>query len=226
MSLKLSIFLILLPAAMPQAQPQRQASNFGDSSVAAIMRQLRAGRDASWFNDVMRQTHGSVASAKLAELSDSLSERAIRVPATPLLEHEDVRAALASIGSLSVAGDRGCDKGTAYPGALDQLIRIHQQGNNTSVRKSALAAMPGVLGRPRGLEYLESVAASHDPTSEYAIEVLMIDASGGSWIGPKPSPAEQQQSQAILRELYRRRLVTDSAARELLHEWAARNHVR
>lgn len=204
--------LFLLLAGRIAAQPMLREASLGDSSSAVIMAHVNPRTESSWFVNILRQTPRAVAQSKLDELADSLAARAIA--------KQGFEAGYPSpIVFIVLAGDRGLHKGVAYKGALDRLIRIHKQATDHSVRTQALAAMPGVVGRERGLAYVTSVATSNDSTSWYAIGVLTTDANGGSSYGPNPSPAESTESDAILRGLVKSG-VPNPTAQRFLTEWA------
>lgn len=204
--------VLLLPLSQIQAQAMRRESLLIDSSSAAIMKHLTARSEPSWFVDIMRQTRRPVAKSKLDELADSIVARAVANRASEV-------GALSPTALLALAGDRGLRKGSPYAGVLDRLIRIHQQATDYAVRTMALAAMPGVVGRDRGLSYLRTVATSNDSTSWYAVNVLAIDANGGSSLGPQPTLAERHQSEDILRALHSGGQVQNATAKRFLDEW-------
>lgn len=218
MSLKWTIALTLLPAGPLHAQVSNRALVLRDSSARTIMARLRRGTYPSWFIDVMRETSGVVSRVKLDEIADSLVGRA--VGGSPAVESASGHGAKSAADLLAAAGNRGPRRGTPYTGALDRLIEIHKRSTDFAVRSSALAAMPGIVGRERGLSYLRTVATSNDSTAWYAVSVLMTDAIGGHSYGPAPSASESMQSEQILRELYEDGSVRDDGAKLLLKKWA------
>jgi len=222
MSLRSAILLVLLPAGQIGAQAAQRDSSLADSSALSIMAHVTPRGDPSRFLDIMRQAHRTVPQPKLDALADSLVARAIADSHSQ--SSVEVKGSLVVLPSdlLAMAGNRGTRKGTPYRGAIERLIRIHQQATDDAVRTAALSAMPGVVGRERGLAYLKTVATSNDPTSWYAINILTIDASGGSWSGPRPTSAESEQSDAILRALYSSGQVRNARAKRFLDQWALR----
>lgn len=220
MSVRMALLLALLPMIRASAQVIQRESTLVDSSADRIMAHVAPRSQVPWFADIMRQTRRAVPQSKLDELADSLAARAIANQ--PLEPGNAMGAPLSPVGLLAWVGDRGIRKGIPYSGALDRLIRVHQQASDIGVRSSALAAMPAVVGRDRALEYLRSVATSNDPTSWYAINILTIDATGGRWFGPAPTTAESRQSDAILRSLYSSGQVRNAEAKRFLGDWALR----
>lgn len=215
MSLVRALAFVLLPLSQIPAQAMRREELLADSSSAVIMAHLNSRTETSWFVHIMRQSRRPIAASKLNELADSLAARAI------VNRPSDMGVGmLTPTGFIALAGDRGLPKGTPYTGALDRLIRIYQKATDYGVRTTALAAMLGVVGRERALDYLKTVATSNDSTSWYAINVLTIDASGGRLYGPSPSPSESNQSDAILRSLYRSGQVRNPEAKRFLTEWS------
>lgn len=226
MSLTLATFLAVLPISQITAQGAAQrASTLADSSAVSIMAHVTPRGDPSWFLDIMQQRHRAVSESKLDALADSLVARAIAGPRSPSTVEVNGGLVLLPSDLLALAGDRGARQGAPYRGAIERLIRIHQQATDDAVRTAALSAMPGVVGRDRGLGYLKTVATSNDATSWYAINILTIDARGGSWGGPRPTTAESEQSDAILRALYSSRQVRNAQAKRLLDQWALQRHL-
>lgn len=221
MSLRWIAVASLMATSRLDAQADPRALALRDSSPGAIMAHVRQGTYPFWFIDMLRMTPGSVSQAKLDALGDSLVNRAVAAPAAREMATGNWTPSAAD--ALAWAGDRGRRDGVPYGGALDRLIRIHQQARNYTMRTAALAAMPGVVGRERGLAYLKTIATSDDPTSAYAISVLIIDANGGRWYGPTPSKSERKESEAILRSLDESRAVRNDEARRLLDRWAQRH---
>lgn len=220
MSVRMAL-LLALPAMMrASAQVIQRESTFVDSSADRIMAHVAPRNQLTWFVDIMRQTRRAVPQSKLDELADSLAARAILN--RPVERGDGMGVPLSPVGLLAWVGDRGLRKGIPYSGALERLIRVHQQASDIDVRTSALAAMLAVVGRDHGLAYLRTVATSNDPTSWYAINILTIDATGGRWFGPTPTTAERGQSEAILRALYGTGQVRNAEAKRFLDEWALR----
>ena len=220
MSVRMALLLALLPMIRARAQVIQRESTFVDSSAYRIMAHVASRNQVTWFVDIMRQTRRAIPQSKRDELADSLAARAILN--RPVERGDAVGAPLSPVGVLAWVGDRGIRKGIPYSGALDRLIRVHQQASDIEVRTSALAAMPAVVGRDRALAYLRTVATSNDPTSWYAINILTIDATGGGWFGPTPTTAERRESEAILRGLYVSGQVRNPEAKRFLDEWALR----
>lgn len=217
MSVKWTFIFALLPASQLQAQAGATVLLLRDSSARTIMAHVSRTSYPSWLIDIMRAAHGPVARGKLDEIADSLVARAIAGPTPDEVASGNWTQSAAD--ALASAGDRSQRRGTPYTGALDRLIRVHQQAHSFTIRTGALAAMLGVVGRDRGLAYLKAVASSEDPTAWYAVNVLIIDANGGRWYGPKPSSSESRQSEALLRALYQSGSVRDNQAKRLLEEW-------
>jgi hypothetical protein len=203
-----------------QAAPR---SRTADTSVTGIMARSSTHPNAASLQSVLRQTDATYSRAKLDQIADSLVSKAID-RRTSVAVSDQYRIALEAVGALSRAGSRTTLEGQPYEGALDRLITIHQRGEADRVRARALAGMLGLAGsRTRSLDYLRSVAESTDPSAYDAVECLITDANGGSWVGIEPTTAQRQESISALNQLAASKRVTNLHAATLLDGWS-QNH--
>jgi hypothetical protein len=155
-----------------------------------------------WVSDILRQEGKPQPAAKLDAVADALTE--------VVLEESD--RSTPALSMLSHAGHPADSMrtGTPYPGTLERLIRIHQQGSKTpGVRTSALANMTGF---PGSLPYLRSVAVSSDPSAVYAVDHLIAVAQNGGRNGFLNS--HKDAAQEILRDIFMRSLTRERFADE------------
>lgn len=197
------------------ARPQ-----LADSSAARIMARVGSHSNAPAVRQILRQIGGSQPVGKLNELADSLALRAIAHRA-PILDSSATRLAIDAVVTLILAGNPRQPEGVAYQGTLERLIRIHQESRVNSIRRRALGGMLAGSDRGRGIDYLRGIAEAKDSTAYDAVDLLLIDAAGGSWVGMQPSALEQQQSAQALKELVERNRVVDPRALARLNDWKA-----
>lgn len=163
---------------------------------------------------IMRQPGATTSPTKLDELADSLTARVLSSRGR---ESDSVRYFGASVALLTLAevGNTGDTRGDPYSGTLARLIRIHRESTVESLRDRALDFMITTTGRQTALTYLTKVAVSDDPTAPRAVRALVVDARGGD-IFRTTTPAERQESLAILQELNANHSVHDATtARDL-----------
>lgn len=218
------VLLLFSAAHVTLAQVAHPRAVMGDSSVPRIMAHVGRRATAPWLRQILRQSDQRQPRAKLDELADSLSSRAIATHATWTTDPDGVRDALSTVGLLALAGNRNDPLGTPYEGALDRLIRIQREGSLRSVRSAAVAAMLGVVDRDRALTYLRTTAQTTDSSAFDAVNALIVDANGGSWSGPKPNASQQEESKAVLKNLYSASLVKDRRAAQALETWVSFTH--
>lgn len=215
-----TMFAVALGAANANAQVGKGAAPV-DSTVPGIMK--RAGRQASatWLRDMLRQADSRLPGSKLDELADSLAERAIRPLDPP--NAEGGAAAISALNLLIMSGSNAELKGTPYAGAFTRLVRVLETSSSRDMRARALGGLLAVGSHTNALSRLKQVAESNDPLAYDAINFLITDASGGSWLGISPSATHQQESVVALRTLAARSRVSDPKAARLLTAWVARN---
>jgi len=175
---------------------------------------------AVWFRDVLRQSHGPQPRAKLDELADSLTSRAID-PGSARRDSEAYNQAVEAVLALLQAGAIRGQSGTPYAGAFDRLVTVHRQARSFYVRHTALAAMLAT-SHSRAVDYLQRVVESSDSTARGALGFLTLDADGGSPVSITPTTAEQQQSVSALKALASGGRVTGPEVAEDLAHWLRR----
>jgi hypothetical protein len=219
---RLALILTLAAAHIAQCQAVRPFPAIAYSSAPQIMSRLHRLQHfdlgAPLLLDVLRQNGRAQPRAKLDELADSLAEIAIEAGG-PKADRRRGNEVVSALSALFDVGNEGFPGGTPYDGALDRLIRIHREGHDRSVRDIALRYSMAVVGHPRALAYLRGVATSSDETASNAMAVLLTDAQGHG-LGKPPTAAQQQETNAVLRDLFDRRVVKDFAASRDLDKWA------
>lgn len=214
------IIALFLSAALTHsgfAQNVTHMPQWADSTAPAIMAHWRAGAARAPVGEILRQVKGPESDAKLGELADSMTARAIRAPSA--LGNEPSEEALAAVLELGHAGSVAHSDGIPYKGSLERLMRIHQQATPRNIRVAALAMMMRGPDRPRVLRYLMEAAESSDHTPYGAVQFLITDANGGSWGGQSPTAEQRRESTRVVYELYDRGRVTNRLARDLLDGW-------
>lgn len=201
---------LLLPLGATAAQQHRDRL-IADSSAAYIV--AAAGPELQIIPllvRVLRQENGTYPRTKLDAVADSLTSRALRYRTTN--DSAAHVAAVNAVNALAFAGAARAFPGRPYDGAVERLIRIHQQSTAQNVRFHVVLMLPIVQGRQRALSYLRDIAASEDSTALSALNSLATDSRGGMSGTGTTSPAERQQSRAILLDLARNHLVKDRVA--------------
>ena len=175
---------------------------------------------AVWFKNILRQSEGKQPQAKLDELADSLSRRAVD-PASARQDSEAYNRAVDAVLALLQAGAIRGQSGTPYAGAFERLVTVHRQAQSHYVRRTALSAMLAT-SHSKGVDYLQRVVESRDATARDALEFLTVDADGGSTVSVTPTAAERQRSVSALKALSSGGRVTDSQVVEDLAHWFRR----
>jgi hypothetical protein len=214
------VVAVSVVAASAEAQVGKGSAAI-DSTVPGIMK--RAGRQASaiWLRDILRQVDSRHRDSKLDELADSLAGRAIKSLDPPTAESKT--AAISALNTLILAGSNSPLRGTPYMGAYTRVVRVLEEAPSRDIRARALGGLLAVGSHTNALSRLKQVAESNDPLAYDAINFLITDASGGSWLGISPSATHQQESVVALRTLAARSRVSDPKAARLLTAWVARN---
>lgn len=221
--LKLPAVLFVMSASVAVAQAQeRSRPPIADSSASLIMKRVGARPGAVWLRDILRQASGPQSQAKLDELADSLVARAMDPASGQKGSQAYVRASQA-LQALTLAGSRGPWHGRPYVGLFDRLVSLQKSAPSHDIRWKALGAMLVCPCHPRAVEYLSAVAESEDSTAYNAIQFLITDANGGSWVGIQPTASQRQVSAAALKALANRGRVTDIRAGNLLEGWIQRH---
>jgi hypothetical protein len=181
-----------------------------DSSAARIVAKIRSNLPEDqrggrgWVAAILRQEGKPQQRSKLDEVADGLTSLVL----------EESNRSLDALSILRTAG-RPSDtlrQGTAYPGTLERLIRIHQQGSKTpGVRTTVLMGMTAFAA---GIPYLRSVAVSSDPSAIYAVGDLIAVAQNGGYDGLLI--AHKEEAQAILRDIFMRNLTRERFADEAI----------
>jgi hypothetical protein len=219
MSFLRMLFVATIAAAAPlAAQGKRSPLPFADSSAPRIMSRLHQlpGFGGDWFIRIMRQDDRPQPRAKLDELADSLMQIAVSVGAGEA-DRRRTDAAGSAVTALELAGSTSVSYGSPYDGALDRLIRIHRDGKNRGVRALALSVLFMVPGHAVALAYVGDVATSMDETAGNAVSDLAIDVHSDVNVS---TAAQKQETNALLRELFEKRLVRDYHASINLEGWA------
>lgn len=214
-----------LVAWVPVVAQLRARATMADSSVPAIM--AHAGKYANNPSIllVLRNPQGRYPRAKQESIADSLIERVISSHASAVRVSDTAAygAAVRAMVTLAHAGmsrygGMDADAGPPYPAALDGLIRIQQGASERRVRARALALILRQPDRERALAYVRQVAQSSGDDGYDATFALLNEASGGVAEYP-PTPAEQAEALATLRELNDKHLVKNSLAAYELPQW-------
>jgi hypothetical protein len=94
---------------------------------------------------------------------------------------------------LNAGATRG-RSGHPYPGAFERLVTVHRRARAFYVRRTAVISML-VTSHSRAVDYLRRVAESSDSTAVDAVELLKMDADGGSMaaITPTAHPPDIEQ---------------------------------
>jgi hypothetical protein len=213
----LAFVIVCAPAAAAQA---RTRPAIADSSARRIMARVGSETGAVWFRDLLRQADGAQPRAKLDELADSLTTRALDPGSARRDSEAYVRAVNASL-ALMDAGTSRARGGRPYPGAFDRLVTVHRQARSLYVRRTALIGML-VTSHSRAVDYLRRVAESSDSTAVDAVELLTMDADGGSSAAITPTAAERQESVSALKALASGRRVEEPEAANSLAIWIQR----
>jgi len=176
--------------------------------------------DAVWLQDVLRQADTPGPQAKLDEIADSLTARATDPASAQPSSEANARAIYAVLSLLTAGASRGIN-GRPYTGAFDRLVKVHRQASSTDVRRRALAGMV-VTSHARAVAYLRGVAESSDTSAVDAVDLLILDANGGSLAAITPTAAERQASVAALKALASGGRVRDRSAATTLEFWINR----
>lgn len=220
--LRLSRAVLLLIVSAPASSAQGRARPaIADSSAAQIMARAGAQVGAIWLQDILRQAGAQEPQAKLDQIADSLVARAIDPASVEKRSDAYTRAGDALI-ALVHAGSRASLGGHPYAGAFDRLVKVHRQARSRTIRAKALGGMLVSPSHSRAIDYLRGVAESSDATAYDAIEFLITDANGGSWVGVTPTASERQASASALKALASGGRVTDHRAAQLLDLWIQR----
>lgn len=189
-----------------------------DSAASKIMARVGNQTGALWLRDILRQAGAQYPQAKLDEIADSLVSRAVD-PAGVQRQGEAYMRAVNAVNALVLAGASAPLSGSPYAGALDRAITIHKRAPSQTVRARALAGMLASPAHSRAVAYLRQVAESTDATAYDAVELLITDANGGSWVGTSPATSERQESAAALKSLASVGRISDEKAAKLLERW-------
>jgi hypothetical protein len=148
---------------------------------------------------ILRQEKRPQPRARLDSIADTLAAIAMR--------DVDRDRRLAALSELKVAGAQDPKAGgISYPGAIDRLLRIHQEAPDIATRQIALNGLLRVGDRRRALLYLRQVATATDETAWAALQELTGDAVNN----------RGADSKAVLRELYDNKLVRDPTTERAL----------
>jgi hypothetical protein len=205
-----SVHLVaLMVGGSAMAQSQR-IPPMADSSAAQIAGRIHSNLPEHrrmgfvWVSDILRQEGKPQPLPKLDAIADALTD-------VVLEESDRSTHALAMLSHAGHPSD-SMRSGTAYPGTLERLIRIHQQGTKTpGVRTSALMNMTAFAG---SLPYLRSVAVSTDPSAVFALGHLISVAQNGGLDGLLAS--QKGETQATLRDIFMRSLTRERFADEAM----------
>lgn len=212
------LVLALLPCAIAAQQPAH--SRLADSSVRVIMAHVGPHVRPFELVAILRNKDGQTPAAKRNEIADSLVGRAVSYRAARRSDTTQFAGAVRAVMALSLAGltSAAAEAGRPYDGALDRLIRIHEQAQVSEIRSRALESMLGGPDRARALAYVRSIAISRDPTAYKALSCLIMDSRGGG-IGYKVAESQRKESFDILVDLAVNRLVKDPAGARDLDLW-------
>jgi hypothetical protein len=223
----LPLLTIIARSLEAQVRPHELQLRLSDSSVAVIMRHVGARLDhQAMLLSILRGVDGVYSRAKRDEVADSLAARAIanRADGGSVQDSAQYGAAARAVMVLGRSGmDRtpaldSSSQGQLYEGALDRLIRVHRSAPARAIRSRALAAMLRQPDRARALGYVRSVAESPGEPAADAIQRLIEDATGFTE-PPKPTPAQRDESLAVLRDLSTNRRVSNPDAARNLATW-------
>ena len=132
----------------------------------------------------------------------------------------NTRAVYAVLALLNAGSTRGVS-GRPYAGAFDKLVRVHRHAASPDVRRRALSGML-VSSHSRAVGYLRQVAESSDSSAFDAVDLLIIDANGGSPAAITPTAAEREASVSALKALASGGRVKDHSAATVLEFWMQR----
>lgn len=216
----LSFVIAVVPCAAAAQQPSR--SHLADSSARIIMAHVGPHVRPFELVAILRDKEGRTPTWKQNEIADSLVARAVAYRPTPRPDTVQFGAAVRAVMALSLAGSAstGVEPGEPYTGALDHLIRIHEEARASEIRSRALEAMLGGTDRARGLAYMRSVAVSVDPTAYKALSCLIMDSRGGG-VGYRATESQRHESFDILVDLATHHLVKDPVGARDLELWYA-----
>jgi hypothetical protein len=183
--------------ALVSAQQERPLpAHLADSSARAILAHTRSNPVA--IAGILRQQSRNQPRPKLDELADSLVAMALRNPSAL-----DSGRFVNMTSALNAAGGRN-GSGTPYAGALDRLIRIHQEyPSQLPGHSGVVEAMLSLADHDRAVEYVFRVATSTDQSAPYAMAALLYDVRNrGRFTGS--TDAEREALRGRLRALWDR----------------------
>lgn len=199
----------------------RQRPDIADSSAVKIMAAAGKHVTADWMRDVLRRAGARATVAKADEIADSLVGRALSLSDDQ--SPTDKRSMpIEAVNALVLAGSAAPFSGNPYPGALDRLLRIFRESPSREVRSRSLSALLCLPFHARAVEQLKTVAESNEPLAYDAVQYLITDANGGSWLGLTPSASNRRASATALRSLALGGKVRDQRASNLLELWIQR----
>lgn len=178
-----------------------------DSAMHEALQRVRVRGDAQMALGVLVQSYGALSLTQISGMADSLVDIA-SAPADP--ERVDM-AGLAAV--IAIQGSATPDRGRAFSGAFERLVRIIREGSHPGTRVAAMSAAVQVGGAHRTVPVLRPIAASDDPLAWHAVELLARET------GPEGLEA--------LRRLYVNGAVTEPYAKSVLqgiaeyHGWGA-----
>lgn len=185
-----------------------------EPTAAEVAALLRGQGHAGGAVAVLTQAYSPQPRRKMDDIADSLVAIATGFPGDDLRGARTRGAALstlllAGIGTREVTG---FERPIPYAGAADRFMRIAETAQDVGISGGALRALTELPDKTRLLPFLRKVATSQNVAAWVAVTILVRDT------GP--------EGQAIARELYGQRLVTERSAREVLDRLAAAYELR
>jgi hypothetical protein len=177
--------MALFAIALKGQQPSR------DSDAVRIAASMRSRGESGAALAILTQTRGPRSKQDLDAVADTLTEIAASLPGDDVTA---VRTRNAARQTILLAGIG--KSGTPYPGAAARLLQIAERSNSGG----ALWGLTQLPNKTESLGYLRKVATSDSKIAYAAVGHLARDT------GP--------EGLAILRDLYRRGLITEPRARD------------
>ena len=200
-----------------QARPQLRLA---DSAVSVIM--SRAGRDgAPNVGTILRSEDSPRAAAKLNQIADSLTSRALSLDEANGRDTARLALATRAVNDLAFAGGRVPGYQMEYAGAFPRLSHIFRTSESAAIRGLAAMGLLGVPSRAAALQELKAVAQLDSPAAFDAVLTLTQDNAGITRWGEARTTTERQQSAAVLRELGTRPKLPNELANIQLRSWLA-----
>jgi len=181
--------------------------------VRDVARTLRAHGHAGYAVRVLTQTTGAQPREKLDAIADTLVSIAIAFPGADLRGARTRAAALSALlraGArypVSESGGKPGHQRVPYSGAAERLQVIAENAPDPGIAATALLSLPEMMNRAQLLPYLRRLAMSQNRVVPSVL--IALDQETGA------------EGVAILHDLFRKRLVTQPQAQELLVRLAA-----